>query len=100
MPTVDPISQAILDAIDEPALIVGSGKVKGANQAAQSLLGAAIQDRDLRFAIRHPLALDTILAGRQADLELIGIGSAERPGICPSAPCPAEHWSGCPIDRS
>ncbi|HVJ69900.1 MAG TPA: ATP-binding protein [Sphingomicrobium sp.] len=79
MPTVDAISQAILDAIDEPALIVGSGKVKGANQAAQSLLGEAIQGRDLRFAIRHPLALDTILAGRQADLELIGIGSAERP---------------------
>ena len=79
MPTVDAISQAILDAIDEPALIVGSGRVKGANQAAQSLLGVAIQGRDLRFAIRHPLALDTILAGRQADLELIGIGSAERP---------------------
>jgi len=79
VPTVDAISQAILDAIDEPALIVGSGKVKGANQAAQSLLGEAIQGRDLRFAIRHPLALDTILAGRQADLELIGIGSAERP---------------------
>jgi len=79
VPTVDAISQAILDAIDEPALIVGSGRVKGANQAAQSLLGVAIQGRDLRFAIRHPLALDTILAGRQADLELIGIGSAERP---------------------
>lgn len=78
MPTVDPISQAILDAIDEPALIVVAGRVKGANEAAKALLGAAIQDRDLRFAIRHPLALDTILAGRQADLELVGIGSADR----------------------
>ncbi len=88
VPTVDPISQAILDAIDEPALIVGSGKVKGANQAAQSLLGGAIQDRDLRFAIRHPLALDTILAGRLADLELIGIGSAERPWHLSVRPLP------------
>ena len=88
MPTVDPISQAILDAIDEPALIVGSGKVKGANLAAQLLLGGAIQDRDLRFAIRHPLALDTILAGRQADLELIGIGSAERPWHLSVRPLP------------
>ena len=35
--------------------------------------------RDLRFAIRHPLALDTILAGRDADMELIGIGAADRP---------------------
>ena len=41
-----------------------------AKQANFLLLGGAIQDRDLRFAIRHPLALDTILAGRQADLEL------------------------------
>ena len=88
MPTVDPISQAILDAIDEPALIVGSGKVKGANLAAQSLLGAAILDRDLRFAIRHPLALDTIMAGRLADLELIGIGSAERPWHLSVRPLP------------
>lgn len=90
MPTVDPISQAILDAIDEPALIVVAGRVKGANQAAKALLGAAIQDRDLRFAIRHPLALDTILAGRQADLELIGIGSAERPWHLSVRPLPGE----------
>jgi two-component system phosphate regulon sensor histidine kinase PhoR len=88
VPNVDVISQAILDAIDEPALIVGSGTVKGANQAAQSLLGGAIQGRDLRFAIRHPLALDTILAGRQADLELIGIGSAERPWHLSVRPLP------------
>jgi two-component system phosphate regulon sensor histidine kinase PhoR len=88
VPTVDPISQAILDAIDEPALIVGYGKVKGANPAAQSLLGGSIQDRDLRFAIRHPLALDTILAGRRADLELIGIGAADRPWHLAVRPLP------------
>ena len=88
MPTVDPISQAILDAIDEPALIVAAGKVRGANQAAKALLGAAIQDRDLRFAIRHPLALDTIVAGRQADLELIGIGSPDRPWHLTVRPIP------------
>jgi len=34
---------------------------------------------DLRFAIRHPLALDTILAGRDADIEVVGIGAADRP---------------------
>jgi two-component system phosphate regulon sensor histidine kinase PhoR len=88
VPTVDPIAQAILDAIDEPALIVIAGKVKAANLAAKNLLGAAIQDRDLRFAIRHPLALDTIQAGRQADLELIGIGSAERPWHLTVRPLP------------
>lgn len=88
MQTVDPISQAILDAIDEPALIVGSGMVRGANLAAQRLFGRAIQNRDLRFAIRHPLALDTILAGRQAEMELVGIGSAERPWHLSVRPLP------------
>ena len=72
------LADAILDAIDEPALIVRSGIIASANQAAQLLLGRQIIGRDLRFAIRHPLALDTIQAGRAADVELIGIGSAER----------------------
>ena len=69
----------ILDAIEEPALIVERGSVKAANQAARQLLGDQMVGRDLRFAIRHPLALDTILSGRHADLEVIGIGNADRP---------------------
>ena len=79
MATPDRFSNAILDAIDEPALIVRSGMVDAANAAARLLLGRSIEQRDLRFAIRHPLALDTILAGKRADFELIGIGSTERP---------------------
>jgi two-component system phosphate regulon sensor histidine kinase PhoR len=73
------MAAAILDAIDDPALIVRRGRVEAANQAARALLGEQIVGRDLRFAIRHPLALDTILAGRTADIELVGVGSAERP---------------------
>src|SRR5688500_11009813 len=70
---------AILDAIEDPALIVEQGRVKAANEGAQALLGRQILGRDLRFAIRHPVALDTITAGRHADLELVGIGAADRP---------------------
>jgi two-component system, OmpR family, phosphate regulon sensor histidine kinase PhoR len=75
----DVLAAAILDAIEEPALIIERGMVKGANPAARQLLGSQIDGRDLRFAIRHPLALDTILAGRDADIELVGIGAADRP---------------------
>jgi two-component system phosphate regulon sensor histidine kinase PhoR len=75
----DVFSSAILDAIEEPALIVDRGLVTAANQAARQLLGGQIEARDLRFAIRHPLALDTILAGRHADIELVGIGAPDRP---------------------
>ncbi len=73
------LALAVLDAIEEPALIVSKGKVEAGNQAAQALLGRQMLGRDLRFAIRHPLALDTILAGRDADLELVGVGTADRP---------------------
>jgi two-component system phosphate regulon sensor histidine kinase PhoR len=75
----DAFAAVILDAIDDPALIVRNGLVEAANRAALGLLGRHIAGRDLRFAIRHPLALDTILGGRAADVELVGIGSVERP---------------------
>lgn len=84
----DALASAILDAIDEPALIVRCGIVGSANQAAQSLLGPRIVGRDLRFAIRHPLALDTISAGRAADIELVGVGSADRPWHMSVRPVP------------
>lgn len=79
MPNSDALTLAVLDAIEDPALIVERGAVKAANQAAGHLLGGQIVGRDLRFAIRHPLALDTILAARNADIEVIGIGAADRP---------------------
>ena len=70
---------ALLNAIEEPALIVEKGMVAAANEAAQALLGTRIVGRDMRLALRHPSAIDTIMAGRDADIELIGIGSADRP---------------------
>jgi two-component system phosphate regulon sensor histidine kinase PhoR len=73
------LSLAILDAIEDPALIVERGTVRAGNQPARQLFGGHMLGRDLRFAIRHPLALDTILAGRDADVEVIGIGAADRP---------------------
>jgi two-component system phosphate regulon sensor histidine kinase PhoR len=79
MADISALASAILDAITEPALIVRAQRTLAANRAARSLLGNAIIGRDLRFAIRHPLALDIILLGREAELDVVGIGSAERP---------------------
>jgi two-component system phosphate regulon sensor histidine kinase PhoR len=89
-----------LDAIDEPALVVRSGVVEGSNQAAKALLGSMIDKRDLRFAIRHPIALDTILVGKRADLELIGIGSADRPWNLGVRPLPNDGTLVLLTDRS
>jgi two-component system phosphate regulon sensor histidine kinase PhoR len=83
-----PFAHAILDAIDEPALIVRGHRVDAANQAALALLGQQIAGHDLRFAIRHPMALETILGGKAADVELVGIGSAERPWLMSVRPVP------------
>jgi two-component system phosphate regulon sensor histidine kinase PhoR len=82
------VAPAILDAIDEPALIVRRGKVEFANHAALSLFGQQMIGRDLRFAIRHPHALDMILAGKTADIELVGIGSVDRPWHMSVRPVP------------
>ena len=88
MATNDPFRHTILDAIDEPALLVRGGVVEGANSAAEALLGQYIAGKDIRFAIRHPLALDTILSGRRQDLELVGIGAADRPWHLSVRPVP------------
>lgn len=74
----DPLESSVLDALDEPALIVRGQIVEFANRPARELLGELMVGRDIRLAIRHPLALDTILAGGDADIELVGIGSSER----------------------
>lgn len=69
----------LLDAIDEPALVIEQGTIRLANPSARTLLGRAIEGGDLRIAIRHPRALEFVLAGRPGDLELNGIGEVGRP---------------------
>jgi two-component system phosphate regulon sensor histidine kinase PhoR len=79
MNDISAYAEAILDALDEPALIVRGQRTIAANGAARSLIGNDIVGRDLPLVIRSPLALDTILSGKEADVEVVGIGSATRP---------------------
>jgi two-component system, OmpR family, phosphate regulon sensor histidine kinase PhoR len=71
--------RALVDALDEPALIVEGLTVSFANDAAKGHLGEAIEGHDIRLAIRHPEALEHILAGRAGDFEVAGIGEPGRP---------------------
>lgn len=68
-----------LEALDEPAMAIDSGLVVAANEAARRLLGPDIERRDIRFAIRHPQALEHILPGETGDIDIIGIGEIGRP---------------------
>ncbi|HMI40846.1 MAG TPA: histidine kinase dimerization/phospho-acceptor domain-containing protein, partial [Sphingomicrobium sp.] len=71
--------RALLDAIEEPALLVTDQRITAANQSARDLLGARIEGSDVRLAIRHPEALEHILAGKPGKVALVGLGGAERP---------------------
>jgi two-component system phosphate regulon sensor histidine kinase PhoR len=50
-----------------------------ANDEARALLGSAIEARDVRLAIRHPEALEHILGGKDADVDVSGIGQMDHP---------------------
>jgi two-component system phosphate regulon sensor histidine kinase PhoR len=78
MPTLD-LDRNLLDALDEPALVVEGSRTIAANEPARALLGRQIEGTDVRLAIRHPEALRLILGEDFADLDLIGTGSPERP---------------------
>jgi two-component system phosphate regulon sensor histidine kinase PhoR len=72
-------TRSFLDALDEPAMVIDRGIVSHANEAARTLLGAAIEGNDIRLAIRHPQALEHILPGAAGDVEITGIGQFGRP---------------------
>lgn len=68
----------IADALQEPTIIVRGRRIELANTAARKLLGEGIEGRDVRLAIRHPEALDLILARRAGDIDVTGIGELGR----------------------
>ena len=70
--------RALVDSLDEPALIVERGIVRIANPLARMLLGTRIEGRDVRLAIRHPQALDLILSHGSGDIDVTGIAEPGR----------------------
>ncbi|MEO5774715.1 MAG: ATP-binding protein [Sphingomicrobium sp.] len=79
MADVPVTAEALLGALPGPAMIVDGTAIRVANGDAIALLGEGIAGRDVRLAIRHPEALDHILGGKDADLELTGIGRIDQP---------------------
>lgn len=68
----------LLDALEEPALLVSGERTEAANSAARALLGPSLVGQNVRFAIRQPQALDAILQARAGSFEVLGIGGVER----------------------
>jgi len=73
-------ARAVAEVVAEPMILVREGRILLANAAARALLGAWIEGRDVRLAVRHPAALERLL-GRSQDtneIEMTGIGDPDR----------------------
>jgi len=78
MAMVGPYEQALVDALDEPSLVVEGNVIRLANAVARRLLGIGIEGRDVRLAIRHPQVLDLILTHGAGEIDVTGIGEPGR----------------------
>ncbi|HEY7973278.1 MAG TPA: ATP-binding protein [Xanthobacteraceae bacterium] len=74
----DPIARELLEALNEPALLVERRIVQLANEAARDLLGN-IEGSDVRLAIRQPQALEYVLKGDPGEIDFTGVGAFGRP---------------------
>ena len=75
----------LLQAVDDPLMIVRNRRVLYANPAARAVLGEHIEGVDVRLAIRHPAAAERLIDRSPAEpgervtrTELVGLGERER----------------------
>ena len=94
------LSLALLDAIEEPALVVERERVAAANAPARALLGERIVGRDIRFVLRHPEALEVILPGVGGEREISSLGGRDQPWTILVRPLPDGVQLVRLVDRS
>jgi two-component system phosphate regulon sensor histidine kinase PhoR len=92
--------RSLVDALDEPALVVQGSIVRLANGASRKLLGGFIEGRDLRLAIRHPQALERILARSSGEIDVTGIAELGRSWRLVMRPLDGDQMLIRMIDRS
>jgi two-component system phosphate regulon sensor histidine kinase PhoR len=78
MASIEATARSLIDAMEEPSLIVRGHIVALANPPARTLLGRGVEGRDVRLAIRHPQALELILSERSGDLDVTGLAELGR----------------------
>jgi two-component system phosphate regulon sensor histidine kinase PhoR len=80
-----PLPEALdlLEAVEDPLLIVRNRRVVYSNPTAREVLGEHIDGADVRLAIRHPAAAERLIdrgeaAERVTRTELVGLGERDR----------------------
>jgi two-component system phosphate regulon sensor histidine kinase PhoR len=68
----------LMEAVDEPLIVVRERRVAAANAAARALLGDHIVGVDVRLALRHPAATEQLIGSEGEEgasrTELVGLG--------------------------
>lgn len=93
-------SKALIESLDEPALVVEGGRIAAANKAAKAVFGRGVTTAELHQAIAQPEALERIAAGASADVEVSGIGESGRPWLLSVRPLERGRTLVRLIDRS
>jgi two-component system, OmpR family, phosphate regulon sensor histidine kinase PhoR len=80
-----PTAIDLLQAVEDPLLIVRNRRILYSNPAARSVLGEHIDGVDVRLAIRHPAAAERLIDRGPAEAaenvtrtELVGLGERDR----------------------
>ena len=95
----DPIARQLLEALNEPTLLVEREIVQLANEPAQTLLGH-VEGGNVRLAIRQPQALDYALKGEAGEIDFTGAGAFGRPWRLIVRPLAADTVLLRLVDRS
>lgn len=94
----------VLDAVGDPLVVVGDGRILAANAAARRLLGQHIVGEDARVAIRHPAAAERLAltgdGGDPSPIELVGLGGRDTRWAMTVAPLPGARRLVHLVDRS
>lgn len=75
-----PKASDVVNAVEDPVLIVRDRRVLLANPAARKLLGDHIEGVDVRLAIRHPATAEALIGepATRERIELVGLGDQDR----------------------
>ena len=82
----------LVEGMIEPALIVRGSLIEMSNGAARAVLGDWIEGQDVRLVIRHPAAVERLLAPDvepASETDLVGVGGPERRWMMRLAPLAA-----------
>ena len=96
-------TRALLDGLNEAALIAADWRVLSANEAARSLLGQGIEGARLDDVISHPAALEALErtgSEEPEEVELTGLDGSRRHWVMRTAELSDGTWLVRFVDRS